>query len=172
MNRCLVWLGIILFLSVFSLVGADFDDGFSAYLTGNYDKAYKEFKALAEQGNAAAQYNLGQMYYKGKGLPQSYPEAVKWFRRAANQGDAAAQFNLGEMCFEGKGVKRDVVQAYMWLNLAAEQGDLIAKEDRDIIAGKMKPAQITEARHLVKEWKPKVENESVNDKNRVRHVPF
>jgi TPR repeat protein len=172
MNKSLVLLRIILFLSFFSLVGADFDEGFSAYLMGNYEKAYKEFKASAEQGNAAAQYNLGQMHYKGKGVTQSYPEAAKWFRRAANQGDAAAQFNLGEMCFEGKGMKRDVVQAYMWLNLAAEQGDLIAKEDRDIIAGKMKSAQIAEARHLAKEWKPKAENESVNDKNRVRHVPF
>ncbi len=38
-----------------------------------------------------AQVKLGEMYYKGHGVPQDYNEAVKWLRLAAEQGDAQAQ---------------------------------------------------------------------------------
>ena len=44
----------------------------------------------AEQGNAAAQYNLGVAYDNGEGVTKSDAEAVKWYRLAADQGNAAA----------------------------------------------------------------------------------
>ena len=56
-----------------------------------------ETMIMAENGNAAAQYNLGVMYHEGKGMPQDYAKAVRWFRDAANQGNAYAQHNLGVM---------------------------------------------------------------------------
>jgi len=34
-------------------------------------------KALAEKGDATAQYSLGKMYGNGKGIPQNDVEAVK-----------------------------------------------------------------------------------------------
>jgi len=37
---------------------------------------------FAEQGEAAAQFNLGLMYATGQGVPQDDAEAAKWFRRA------------------------------------------------------------------------------------------
>ena len=40
----------------------------------------------AEQGNADAQFNLGLMYYAGKGVPKDDAKAEKWCRKAANQG--------------------------------------------------------------------------------------
>ena len=54
-------------------------------------EAVKWYRLAAEQGNAAAQYNLGVMYDKGEGVPQDDAEAVKWYRLAAEQGAAAAQ---------------------------------------------------------------------------------
>jgi hypothetical protein len=42
----------------------------------------------ADQGDAAAQYNLGNLYLEGRGMPQDDAKALKWFRRAADQGDA------------------------------------------------------------------------------------
>ena len=54
-----------------------------------------ETRKKAEQGDAAAQNELGVMYYSGTGVPKNSTEAVKWFRKAARQGNAAAQFNLG-----------------------------------------------------------------------------
>ncbi len=52
---------------------------------------------LAAQGDAHAQFNLGVMYDKGRGVSQDYAEAVKWYRKAAEQGHASAQHNLGVM---------------------------------------------------------------------------
>ena len=42
---------------------------------------------LAEQGVAKAQYNLGLMYGKGKGVVKDDGKAIKWWKLAADQGD-------------------------------------------------------------------------------------
>jgi TPR repeat protein len=76
----------------------------------------------AEQGNAAAQFNLGELYLNGDGVSRDDTQAVAWFRKAAEQGNAPAQFNLGMMYANGRGVPRDDVQAVVWFRKAAEQG--------------------------------------------------
>jgi len=43
----------------------DFMAGVVAYERGDYATALTEFRPLAQQGNAGAQFNLGQMYRKG-----------------------------------------------------------------------------------------------------------
>ena len=45
---------------------ADLQKGLTAYKSGDYATALREWKPLAEQGDARAQYNLGQMYYNGE----------------------------------------------------------------------------------------------------------
>ena len=47
------------------------------------DTNVKDIIILAEQGNLAAQADLGERYYKGIGVEQNYAEAVKWFCKAA-----------------------------------------------------------------------------------------
>ena len=42
--------------------------GVNAYLRGNYATALRQFKPLAEQGDAWAQYWLGRLYYRGEGV--------------------------------------------------------------------------------------------------------
>ena len=121
-------------------------------LTG--DDPVKEFKLLAEKGDATAQYNLGVMYFKGEGVPPDSKEAVMWFRKAAEQGDANSQSILGGMYREGEGVTKDYVLAHMWYNLAATQGNEFGKLTRDLIAQSMTPDQIAEAQRLAREWKP------------------
>jgi TPR repeat protein len=54
-----------------------------------------EIVEAAEQGDASAQFNLGQIYRKGKGVAQNDAEAAKWYRKAAEQGHVKAQYNLG-----------------------------------------------------------------------------
>ena len=104
-------------------VAADFDDGVAAYEAGDYKTAFNEFKPLAEQGVADAQFNLGVMYKNGRGVLQDDKEAVKWYTKAAEQGVAAAQFNLGGMYRSGEGVLQDDKEAVKWYTKAAEQGD-------------------------------------------------
>ncbi len=70
---------------------AGFDEAVAAYKRGDYATAIREWRPLAEQGNAKAQFNLGVMYDRGLGVPQDYAEAVKWYRKAAEQGHAGAQ---------------------------------------------------------------------------------
>src|SRR5262245_56139273 len=69
--------------------------GAEAYNKGFFETALREFRPLAEQGNATAQASLGAMYALGQGVPQDAAEAVRWYRKAAVQGLAEAQFLLG-----------------------------------------------------------------------------
>ncbi|WP_435229433.1 hypothetical protein ACMAZE_12060 [Pseudopelagicola sp. nBUS_20] len=57
----------VAFLMAFntSVLAQDFDKGFKAYQAGDYATALQEWRPLAEQGNADAQFNLGNMYYSG-----------------------------------------------------------------------------------------------------------
>ena len=90
---------------------ADWDDGVAAAQRGDYATALREFRPLAEQGNAEAQFNLGAMYNFGYGVPQDYAEGMKWLRKAAEQGNAPAQYNLGIMYAMGTGVSANNVRA-------------------------------------------------------------
>ena len=131
--------------------GADFDKGLDAAQSGDFATALREWKPLAEQGNASAQFNLGLMYRKGLGVPQDYKTAVKWYTLAAEQGYADAQYNLGVMYGNGTGVIQDNVYAHMWFNIAASSGDEDASENRDIAAKRMTPADISTAQKLARE---------------------
>ena len=136
---------------------ADFQVGLDAYLRGDYDTALAEFRPLAEQGYASAQYNLGVMYDNGLGVPQDYREAAKWYRFAAEQGKVKAQSNLASMYTHGQGVPEDYVLAHKWADLAASQGGEDAVKIRDAVATSMTPQQIAVAQRLAREWKPKGE---------------
>ncbi len=103
---------------------AGWDEGFAAYKRGDYATALREWRPLAEQGDADAQYNLGNIYKNGKGVPQDYAQAHMWFNLAAS--------------IYPPGKNRDN-----------------AVFNRNIVAKKMTPAQISEAQKLAREWKPK-----------------
>ena len=92
----------------------------------DYTEAVKWFLKAAEQGYAAAQNKLGEMYFYGIGVPEDEAEAVRWYRKAAEQGHAEAQSNLGWMYANGVGVPEDAVEAVKWFRKAAEQGDAFA----------------------------------------------
>jgi uncharacterized protein len=119
MYRITIALATVLSLAFTQVTAQDFDKGIEAYNAGDYATAHNEWKPLAEQGNAKAQYKLGIMHYSGKGVPQDYAEAVKWFRLSAEQGNAGAQHNLGYMYDT---FRYDYAEALKWYRLAAEQG--------------------------------------------------
>ena len=104
-----------------------FKDAVRAHARGNHAAAYRGFRRLAEQGYAAAQFNLGMMYSGGKGVPQDHAEAAKWYRRAARQGNAGAQNMLGFVYGRGRGVRKDYAAAARWHRRAAKQGHAAAQ---------------------------------------------
>ena len=86
-------------------------------------------RRAAEQGDAAAQNDLGVMYASGEEVEWDDRLAVLWFHRAAKQGFAQAEYNLGLMCRRGWGVAHDNEQAALWYRRAAEQGHAEAQAD-------------------------------------------
>ena len=123
MRTVMATLAILLSVSV----AADFDAGLAAYDAGDYETAFNEFKPLAEQGDAAVQFNFGRMYYRGEGVLQDYKEAAKWYTKAAQQGFYKAQSDLGLMYFNGEGVVQNNKEAVKWFAKAAEQGNAQAQ---------------------------------------------
>lgn len=87
----------------------------------------EKLRMAADEGEALAQCNLGNVYYLGEGTPQDYAAAAKWYRLAAEQGNASAQNNLGVMHDEGEGVPQDDREAVKWYRKAAEQGNASAQ---------------------------------------------
>jgi len=122
-------------------------------------KDLQTLQTQANQGIAEAQNGLGELYAKGKGMPQDYAQARAWYEKAAAQGHPHAQNNLAELYFAGLGVPQDLVRAYMWVNLAAShmkgEDHKQAVENRDDVAQRMTPAQIAEAKQLSEQCRAK-----------------
>ena len=127
---------------------ADYQKGYDAYLAKDYATALREWRPLADQGDADAQFNLGTMYDNGDGVPENDKTAVKWLTLAAKQGVARAQSNLGVMYSNGEGVLTDTKRAYMWYNLASYNGNEIAGKNKDKRAKQMTPADISKAQDM------------------------
>jgi len=129
---------------------SDADKGWEAYESKDYATALKEWRPLAEQGNARAQFWLGVLYEHGRGVTQDKAEAAKWYRKSAEQGNADAQYWLGVLYGNGgEGVLQDRVAAHMWLNIAVANGDPRYFE-RDRVAGKLSSSELVEARERAK----------------------
>ena len=97
------------------------------------DDGLDRLRAAAEQGDAAAQYQLGTRYLeKSDGAArrrdptareEDNQEAIKWLRLAAEHGNVDAQARLGVLYAYGGVVSRDPAEAAKWTRLAAEQGN-------------------------------------------------
>lgn len=127
--------GLQLFMSALALCwaglawAADFDHALKAYDRGNYNEAADEFMALAEDGHAKSQFNLGLMYFRGLGVERDSYQARVWALKSARQGYVLAQYTIGAMYSSGQGFEKDAAEAAKWFQRAAEQGDPRAQHD-------------------------------------------
>ena len=80
-----------------SVAAGPLEDADAARQRGDYATAKSIIQPLADQGYPRAQYEIGNLYLFGQGVPQSYAEALKWYRKAAEQGYPRAQLDLGWM---------------------------------------------------------------------------
>lgn len=92
-----------------------------AEATRLFDLAAKQLTALAEQGDAQAQFTVGYMYSSGRGLPLNVEQTTYWYTASAEQGYAKAQHMLGKLYETGEGVSPDIETAASWYLKAAEQ---------------------------------------------------
>ena len=90
--------------------------GLEAYGRGDYDAALREWRPLAEQEIADAQYMLAMaLWHQGANFGDK--EVRSWFEKAADQGHADALCELGSEIMED-----DLPRSKSWLLAAAEQG--------------------------------------------------
>ena len=80
-----------------------------------------------------------------------YATALREWTLLAEQGDASAQYNLGVMYANGLGTPENFIRAHMWWNIAVSQGHKGAIRNRDIVAKRMTPADISAAQKLARE---------------------
>ncbi|WP_447724721.1 SPOR domain-containing protein [Sphingomonas koreensis] len=102
---------------------ADVKAGVDAWQRGDYKKALAEWRGPAAAGDADAQFNMGQAYKLGRGVPVDLAVAEEWYRKAALQGHPQAEESYGLTLFENN--KR--TQAAEWLAKAAGRGEARAQ---------------------------------------------
>lgn len=93
--------------------------GIEAWQRADYSAAVAIWRPLAEKGDADAQFNLGQAYRLGRGVPLDLGAAQTWFERAASSGHVDAETTLGLLLFQNG----DRATGLKWLRRAAEQGE-------------------------------------------------
>lgn len=120
--------GILIGLAPAAPLWAGLSEGLSAYRRGDYAIAFREFRAAAEEGDAVAQFNLGEMYSRGESVPRDIQAAAYWYRRAAEQDHAEAAKSLGICLATGLGVPKDAKEASFWLRKSAELGSVDAQD--------------------------------------------
>ncbi len=114
---------------------ADVKAGVEAWERGDYPTAVTAWRTEAVKGDADAQFNLGQAYKLGRGVPTDLAQAESWYRRAATQGHLQAEDNLGlvlftlnrreeAMRFIGRSASRGEPRAQYVLGTAHFNGDL------------------------------------------------
>ena len=118
---------LLALLISFNSFADDLEDAMNAYINGDYKTAFGIYQELAEQGDAIAQFTLGWMYHKGKGIHTSNRHAAfQWYTKAAEQGQVDAQFQLGDFYYNGDVNLQDFKQSFHWYTKAAEQGHVDA----------------------------------------------
>ena len=88
------------------------------------------------------------MYDDGGDALKNGKTAMEWYALAAEQGVAEAQYNMGRNYYYGHGVLKDFKRAYIQSNLAAYNGNTSGSENREVIATKMTPADISKAQDM------------------------
>src|SRR5882762_6046609 len=120
-------LGLASLAFALTLAGSAFatplEDAGAAYKRGDYATAMRLIRPLAEQGNTAAGYNLGTIYYNGEGTRRDYAEALKLYRMAAEHGAVESARRAGFMYANGQVVPSDEAEALRWSRLASDRGD-------------------------------------------------
>ena len=112
----------LLLVGAHAVAGAapsDVKAGVDRWMRGDYAGAVAQWRPLADAGNADAQFNLGQAYKLGRGVPANSAAAPSWYQKAARQGHEQAQANVGLLLYKS-GRRRE---ALPWIRKASELGD-------------------------------------------------
>lgn len=134
-----IGIGAAALLLVAAPAAADVKAGVDAWAKGEFVAAVREWRPLAEAGDPDAQFNLGQAYKLGRGVPLDLAMAQSWYRKAAAKGHAQAEDALGLTLFQDgkkaealpyleKSAARDEKRAQLVLGTMLFNGDGVTRD--------------------------------------------
>lgn len=97
----------------------------------NDARTFNAMGALANRGDAEAQYHVGMMHNNGIGTPQDRSQAFAWFEKSAAANDPLGAYKLG-CYYDGQGagiVAADADQALKYKLISAKAGYARAQHD-------------------------------------------
>ena len=139
-------------LSIGSPAWAGYKEGLRAYRAKDYTTALHEFRPVADRGHARAQYRLGLMYEKGRGVSADTQTALKWYGLAARKGHANAMRGLSRV-WRKMGTTEGYIEAHKWATLSLKKKP---KEElahwQGWLEKRLTYDEITEAKKRADEW--------------------
>ena len=117
----------ILVFHIPSFPGESFQNAREAFRKGDYKTAVREYRKAAEEGDALAQFSLGQFYEQGSIVPKNDTEAVKYYTMAAKNEHPDACYKLAKCYAEGLlGLQKNDTESAKWYERAAENGSFLS----------------------------------------------
>ena len=124
-------LALFIATTLFTPVYADFNTAMTAYEAKQFERAFVEFKRLAELGDLASQRDLAAMYARGEHVEKNLIEAWAWASLAAEQGDPSVKQLVAALTGKLTDAQRQLAQDRL-LALQSQFGT-------DALAGKLMP---------------------------------
>ncbi len=121
--------------------------------SGDNETAITKYKQAAEQNNALAQFQLGEIYLYGLMGEIDYVEAYNNYLAAGKNGDAQAHYRIGNMHVRGQaGLSQELVPTLAWFLIAAKTA---SGEDQGAIrtlVPAMTEEQLDQAEKFADDW--------------------
>ena len=108
---------------------------FSMPANANEAHSFNAMVALANKGDAEAQYHVGMMYNNGIGTQRDPRQAFEWFQKSAASNDPLGAYKLG-CYYDGQGadiVTADLNEALKYKLISAKAGYALAQHDVAIL---------------------------------------
>ena len=106
----------------------------------------------AEERSSITQFELGELFDKGKASQRDYSQAFNWYRQAAQKGSRRAQHRLASMYARGQGVEQSLPKAYAWCKVAVFQNSRHARRKLKLIEARMCLDQLRRGRWLAQDY--------------------
>ncbi|PPI82522.1 sel1 repeat family protein [Marinobacter maroccanus] len=98
-------------------------NAYVVYKMGQYESAFDQYLALAEEGSRQGMLNVANMYAQGQGVEKSQEKAFQWYLRAAESGDSISMVEVAEAYDQGVGTGVNKDEAMGWYRKAAKAGN-------------------------------------------------
>ena len=98
------------------------------YNRRDYIHALDLYLKAASLGCDKVYYDIGHMYYDGKGTAKNPSEALKWWKKAADMGSLLAMNNIATLYYDGAdGIPENRMEGKKWMRKAADLGYMVAQ---------------------------------------------